>query len=45
MNAVADCKDTMMTMIHELHEKYVIAREQQYLIIESDARDSKVLKT
>ena len=34
IDAIADTKDTMMVMLHELHELYITQRKQNYLIVE-----------
>ncbi len=38
MDAIADTKDTMMAMLHQLHEEYIITLKQTYLDVEGDAK-------
>ena len=47
MDAVADCKDTMMAMIHDLYQQYIVQQKQEYiyLIIEGDAKLYEVLQS
>lgn len=45
MDAVADNKDTLMEMIHDLHKNYVIKRNLQWLVVEGDVKVYKILKS
>lgn len=45
MDAVADCKDTMMTLLHSLHENLIEGRNMQWLVMEGDAKLYDILKS
>ena len=45
MNAVADTKDTMMTMLHDLHGKYIQDKKAEHLIVEGDAKHFEILQS
>ena len=34
MDAIADSKDTMMAMLHDLHKQYIEEQGQQWLVVE-----------
>ena len=38
MDAVADTKDTMIALLHNLHTKYILQQHQEFLILEGDAK-------
>ncbi len=38
MDAVADTKDTMIAMLHNLHQKYIQDQSLEYLLVEGDAK-------
>lgn len=41
---VADSKDTMMAMLHDLHKQYIEEQGQQWLVVEGDAKVYEILK-
>ena len=41
---VADSKDTMMAMLHDLHKQYIEEQGQQWLVLEGDAKVYEILK-
>ena len=43
LDAVADSKDTVMTVISDLYEQYVVQHNLTHLILEGDAKLYKVL--
>ena len=45
MDAIADSKDTMMEMLHNLHEKHIAPHKQQWLVVEGDAKVYEILKS
>ena len=38
MDAVADTKDTMIALLHNLHSKYILHQHQEFLVLEGDAK-------
>ena len=44
MDAIADSKDTMMAMLHDLHKQYIEEQHQQWLLVEGDAKVYEILK-
>ena len=45
MDAIADSKDTMMQMLHELSEQYIIGQNCKWLIVEGDAKVYDILQS
>ena len=45
MDAVADTKDTMMSMINDLHKRYIDGTNCCYLVIEGDAKLYEILQS
>ena len=45
MDAVADNKDTMMAMLDDLHQRYIVEKKLQYLIVEGDAKLYEILQS
>ena len=44
IDAVADSKDTMMSLIDEFHKEFIVENKKEFLIIEGDAKIYEVLK-
>ena len=44
-DAIADTKDTMMDMLHELHQQYVVEQNHRWLIVEGDAKIYEILQS
>ena len=45
MDAVADSKDTLMQMLNNLHEHYIVKQGKQDLVVEGDAKVYDLLKS
>ncbi len=45
MDAVADSKDTMITMLHTLHHKFIEGQSRQFLVVEGDAKLYDILQS
>ena len=45
MDAVANCKDTMITLLHNLHETFIEGRNMQWLVVEGDAKLYDILQS
>lgn len=45
MNAVADSKDTMMIIINELYDEYIVKQNQTHLVVEGDAKLYEILQS
>ena len=45
MDAVADSKDTLLSMFHNLHSKYVSGKNIKNLVVEGDAKVYELLKS
>ena len=41
---VADCKDTMLTLLHSLRSKFIEERNMRWLVLEGDAKLYEILK-
>ena len=44
-DAVADTKDTMMDMWHELHQQYVVKQNHMWLVVEGDGKIYEILQS
>ena len=44
MDAVADSKDTIMLMLHDLHQKYIVEQNRQWLLVEGDNKVYEILQ-
>ena len=44
-DAVADTKDTMMDMLHELHQQYVVKQNHKWLVVEGDGKIYEILQS
>ena len=44
LDAVADCKDTMMVVLHNLRTRFIEERKMRWLVLEGDAKLYEVLK-
>ena len=44
MAAVADSKDTIMQMLHDLHQKYIVDGNRQWLLVEGDNKVYEILQ-
>ena len=44
LDAVADCKDTMMTLLHSLRSRFFEERNMRWLVLEGDAKLYEILK-
>ena len=38
LDAVADKKDTLMELLHYLHQEYIVNQGKSYLLLEGDAK-------
>ena len=45
LDAVADCKDTMMGLLHSLRKMFVEDRNMRWLVLEGDANLYEILKS
>ena len=45
LDAVADCKDTMMGLLHSLRKMFVEDRNMRWLVLEGDAKLYEILKS
>ena len=45
LDAVADCKDTMLTLLHSLQTRFIEGKGLQWLILEGDAKIYEILKS
>ena len=45
MDAVADCKDTMIVLLHNLHETFIEHRNMKWVVLEGDAKLYDILKS
>ena len=44
MDAVADSKDTIMLMLHDLHQKYIVEQNRQWLLVEGDNKVYEIMQ-
>ncbi len=44
MDAVADNKDTIIQMLHDLHQEFICDRSMQWLVVEGDAKVYDILQ-
>ena len=44
MDAVADTKDTMMQLLHDLHEQFIVSQNMKWLVLEGDAKQYEIVK-
>ena len=42
---VADTKDTMMDMLHELHQQFIVEQNHKWLIVEGDGKIYEILQS
>ena len=45
MDAIADNKDTLISMLHDLHKQFIAEQNCQYLVVEGDAKIYEVLQS
>ena len=45
MDAVADTKDTMMQLLHDLHEQFIVSQNMKWLVLEGDAKLYEIVKS
>ncbi len=45
IDAVADSKDTMMSLIDDFHKEFIVENKKEFLIVEGDAKIFDVLKS
>ncbi len=45
LDAVADSKDTLMEVLHNLHQKFIKGHGLQYLVVEGDAKLFEILQS
>ena len=45
MDSVADTKDTVMQLLHELHQQFIVDMNIQWLVLEGDAKLYEVIKS
>ncbi len=45
MDAIADSKDTIMHMLHELHQQFIIGGNMSWLVVEGDAKVYDILQS
>ena len=44
MDAVADSKDTIMQMLHDLYQQYIVEQNRQWLLVEGDNKVYELLQ-
>ena len=45
MDAVADCRDTIMQLVHSLREKFIVGQGMRWLVVAGEAKLYKVIKS
>ena len=45
MDAKADSKDTLISLLYDLHDRYIKTAQQKYLVIEGDAKLYELLQS
>lgn len=45
MDAIADSNDTIMQLLHDLHLKYIVDQNRQWLVVEGDHKVCEVLQS
>ena len=45
MDAVADTKDTMNQLLHDLHEQFIVSQNMKWLVLEGDAKLYEIVKS
>ena len=45
IDAVADCKDTMMVLLHSLRSRFIEEKDMRWLVLEGDAKLYEILKS
>ena len=45
MDAVADCRDTIMQLVHRLREKFIVGQGMRWLVVAGDAKLYEVIKS
>ena len=45
LDTVADCKDTMMALLHSLRSRFIEQRNMRWLVLEGDAKLYEMLKS
>lgn len=45
IDAVADCKDTMMQLVQSLREKFIVHQGMSWLVVEGDAKLYEIIKS
>ena len=45
MDAVADYKDTMMQLLHNLQQQFIVGKRMRWLVLEGDAKLHEVVKS
>ena len=44
LDAVADCKDTMLTLLHSLRSRFIEEKNMRWLVLEGDSKLYEILK-
>lgn len=44
MDAVADCRDTMMQLLHNLQQQFIMGQSMKWLVLEGDAKLFEIVK-
>ena len=45
MIAVADKKDTIMQILHDLYQRYIVHKKQKWLVVEGDQKTYDILQS
>ena len=45
MDAVADSKDTVMQLLHDLQQQFIVCKNMKWLVLEGDAKLYEVVKS
>ena len=45
MDAVPDCRDTIMQLVHSLREKFIVGQGMRWLVVAGDAKLYEVIKS
>ena len=45
MDAVADCRDTIMQLVHSFREKFIVGQGMRWLVVAGDAKLYEVIKS
>ena len=45
MDSIADRKDTVMQLLHDLHQRFIADKDMQWLVLEGDAKLYEIMKS